>query len=110
MNKDLTVCDMLIYTRNVMEPSQFAQICSNRTYLYIIYRSFIEIFLLAFLSQIEIMDNEMGTRSFRSKCLKLVSLVIVSQQITVGHFNYCPHQAGCLKLSVCNHICMHDGI
>ena len=70
----------------------------------------LEIFLLAFLSQIEIMDNEMCTRSFRSKCLKLVSLVIVSQQITVGHFNYCPHQAGCLKLSVCNHICMHDGI
>ena len=33
MNKDLTVCDMLIYTRNVMEPSQFAQIWEN--YLYI---------------------------------------------------------------------------
>ena len=26
MNKDLTVCDMLIYTRNVMEPSKFAKI------------------------------------------------------------------------------------
>ena len=33
----------------------------------------LEIFLLAFLSQIEIMDNEMCTRSFRSKCLKLVT-------------------------------------